>query len=148
MASTTHEGIRGNVGLVAKFAMGANPAEEFDGDIKAFNIESEDKDDSDLTFLEAASGETKDYTVTVTAIQSTAVGSFWRLLWDNPGEEFAVTYGPHGNAAPTVDKPHFLMTLKNSGRPTIGGEAKRGKDRNDFEHEFEVTSGPTMDDGA
>lgn len=145
---TTNTGIRGNAGIVAKFAIGAAPAVDFSGDVKALTIDSDDKDDSDLTFEEAASGETKDYKVTTTALQSTVATSFWRYLWDNPGEEFAVTYGPHGNALPTADKPHFLMTLKANGKPKIGGEAKRAKDRYDFDYEFEVTSGPTLDDGA
>lgn len=146
---TTSTGIRGNAGIVAKFTHGADPAKEFDGDVKAFTIDSEDKDDSDLTFEEAASGDSKDYKVTVTALQSTAALSFWRFLWDNAGEEVAVVYGPHGNALPTADQPHFLMTLKcPSGKPKLGGEAKRAKDRYDFDTEFEVTSGPTLDDGA
>lgn len=145
---TVSTGIRGNAGILATFAIGVAPAKDFEGDVKAFTIDSEDKDDSDLTFEEASTGETKDYKVTVTALQSTAAGSFWRYLWDNPGEEFAVVYGPHGNAVPTADQPHFLMTLKANGRPKIGGEAKRAKDRYDFDYEMEVTSGPTIDDGA
>jgi hypothetical protein len=145
--STVPTGIRGNEGLVAKFTLGATTT-EFDGDIKAFNIESENKDDSDLTFLEAASGDSKDYTVKVTALQSTEATSFWRYLWDNPGEEFTVVYGPHGNAVASASQPHFLMTLKADGKPPIGGEAKRGKDRYSFDYEFEVTAGPTLDDGA
>lgn len=147
MAGTVPTGIRGNEGLLAKFTLGAVTT-EFDGDIKKFQIASEDKDDSDLTFLEASTGDSKDYTVVTTALQSTDATSFWRYLWDNPGTEFTVVYGPHGNAVATADQPHFLMTLKSDGKPGIGVEAKRGKERGDFDYTFEVTSGPTLDDGA
>lgn len=141
--STVPEAVRGNAGIVAKFVRGA-VTKTYDGDLKAFRITSDDKDDSDLTFLEASTGETKDYKVVVTALQSTALTSLWRDIWDNPGTEVVATYGPYGNAVPSADKPHFLMTLKPNGRPEIGVEAKRAKDRGDFEYTYEVTAGPTL----
>jgi hypothetical protein len=143
MSSTVHEGLRGNSGLVATF-----DAAPYDGDVKAMRLTTEDKDDSDLTFLEAASGETKDYSLTVTAIQSTATGSFWRMVWDDPGGEFAVVYGPHGNAVPSAAQPHFTFTAKATGRPEIGKEASLSKTRADFEYTFDVTSPIVLDDGA
>ncbi len=143
MTSMVHEGLRGNSGIVASF-----DGDPMDGDVKAMRLTTEDKDDSDLTFLEAASGETKDYQLTVTAIQSTAAGSFWRMVWDDPGGEFAVIYGPHGNALPTVEKPHFTFTVKATGRPEIGKEASLSKTRADFEYVFDVTSSIELDDGA
>lgn len=146
--TTASERLKGNTGLVLTLQDDALPAFAADGDVKACRITSEDKDDSDLTFAEAAEGDTKDYTVTVTAIQSTATGSFWRLLWEKPGTEFAVVYGPHGNAVPTEDKPHFLFTAKSDGRPEIGGEARRTKEGQEFEYELEVTSAIAMDDGS
>lgn len=148
MSGTVHAGITGNVGIVFKLAEGADPAVEYDGDLKNVRITSTDKDDSDLTFAEAATGETKDHTVTVTANQSTAAGSLWKLLWENPAGEFSCTYGPHGNAIATADKPHFTMTLKADGRPEIGVEARRGKERGTFDYTFQVTAGPVLDDGT
>lgn len=143
MTSMVPEGIRGNTGIVATF-----DGNGFDGNLKTLRITTEDKDDSDLTFLEAASGETKDYKLVATAIQSTAVGSLWRLVWDDPAGEFAVVYGPHGNAVATAEKPHFLMTVKAQGRPEIGKEASLSKTRADFEYTFDVLSGPELDDGT
>lgn len=148
MTSTAPEAVVGNVGLIAKIGLGLAAPVDFSNNIKEVKIDPEDKDDSDLTFAEAAEGETKDYTVTLKAIASTAVGSLWRLLWDNPGAEFSFVYGPHGNAVATADKPHFLMTLKSDGRPPIGNAARRAKDREEFEVTLEVTDGPTLDDGA
>lgn len=143
MVSQVHDGIRGNSGIVAKF-----DAADYDGDVKAMRLTTEDKDDSDLTFLEAASGETKDYQLTVTAIQSTQAGSLWRLVWDEPAGEFAVVYGPHGNVAPSVAQPHFTFTAKATGKPEIGKEASLSKTRSDFEYVFDVTSAIVLDDGA
>lgn len=139
------EAITGNEGL---YALLGTPGVDYSGNIKECKIGSEDKDDSDLTFAEAIAGETKDFTVTIKALASTAVGSLWRYLWDNPGEEFAFVYGPNGNAVATADKPHFLMTLKSDGRPPIGSTARRAKTREEFEVTLEVTSGPTLDDGT
>lgn len=130
--------IRGNQGIV--FTLGAV---DYTG-VKRVEITSEDKDDSDLTFEEAAEGETKDYRVQVTALQSTAAGSLWVHLWENPSAEETLIYGPHGNAAPSVDQPHFEMTVRATGKPQIGGEAKRTKERYSFEYELEVVSGPTL----
>lgn len=144
------EAVRGNAGIFATLAVVVDgtpgTATDYSGNLKAVNIGSEDKDDSDLTFYEAAQGETKDYTVTLTALQSTVAGSLWRLLWDNPGGEFDLVYGPHGNATITADKPHFLMRLKADGRPVIGNTARRAKDREEFEYTLEVVGAITLDD--
>lgn len=146
MSITAPEAVRGNTGLVAKIG---TPAEDYSNNIKEVSLGSEAKDDSDLTFVEAASGDVDDYTVTLKSIASTAVGSLWRYLWDNPGAEFPFVYGPHGNAVPTEDKPHFLMTLKNNGRPTPpNNTARRSKDRGEFEVELEVIGAIVLDDGV
>ena len=143
MSISIPEAVVGNAGLVALI-----DAVDYSGNIKEAAIESADKDDSDLTFAEAIAGDTKDYSVKLKAIASTAVGSLWRFLWDNPGDEFTFVYGPNGNAVATADKPHFLMTLKSDGRPPIASTARRGKQREEFEVTLEVTEGPTLDDGT
>lgn len=143
------EAVRGNSGIFLTLKRDADPTPlPFDHDVKAFALEPEDKDDSDLTFAEAAAGETTVTSAVLTAIQSTAVGSFWRFLWENPGAEVAFVYGPHGNATPTASKPHFLGVIKLGGRPKIGTEATTAKDRADFETTVEVIDGPELDDGA
>ncbi len=138
MTSTVHEGIRGNAGIVAKI-----DAIAYDGDIKKVEIEPTDKDSGDVTFAEAQNGQTKDYRLKITALISTEAGSFHRLLWDSQGEELAFVYGPHGNAIPTDDKPHYLMTIKVDGLPPLAQEASREKKRSEFTYEAEITSGPT-----
>lgn len=141
------EGIKG-AGAVFTTQNGVNPAEDHADDLKAIRLTSEDRDDADLTFLEAASGDLKDFQLVITAIQSTEAGSLWRELWDDPGAEFDVVYGPHGNAVPTAAKPHFTMTVKATGRPEVGGEAARKGNRFDFEYTYDVSAGPVLDDGA
>lgn len=142
------ERLRGNSGLFLTMQIDSETAFAADGDVKSCEITSDDKDDSDLTFAEAAQGDTKDYNVELTAIQSTATGSLWRLLWENPGQEFACVYGPHGNATATAEKPHFLFTAKSDGRPGLGGEARRTKEGQEFEYVLAVTSDIVMDEGA
>jgi len=136
---TVSNGIRGNAGALFKLA-----ATDYSGDLQKLTITSDDKDDADLTFEEAATGLTKVYAVEISAIQSTATGSLWRYLWDNPGIEVAAVYGPHGNAVPSASQPHFTFTLKAGGKPEIGGEAKRSKERYTFDYEMEVLVGPTL----
>lgn len=140
--------VRGNTDVHLSIAIGAGAAVLYNDNAKSVRITSEDKDDSDLTFAEAAQGETKDYSLVIRAVQATAVGSLWRLLWDNPGAELTIVYGPHGNATASVAQPHFLMVVKNDGRPELGNEARRGKDREEFEVTLEVLDGPTLDDGV
>lgn len=60
----------------------------------------------------------------VEAVQSTAPGSLWRLLWDNQGRHVPFAYIPHGNAIATPEQPHFtgILALPDS-RPALGGAA-------------------------
>jgi hypothetical protein len=140
-------GIKG-AGAVFTTELGVAAAVDHSDDLKAIRLTSEDRDDSDLTFAEAASGDLKDFQLVVTAIQSTEATSLWRELWDNPGDEFDVVYGPHGNAVPSVSQPHFTMTVKATGKPEVGGEAAKNGNRFDFEYTYDVTAGPVLDDGA
>lgn len=137
--------ITGNEGLFITLQLAANPATELDGNIKNARITSEDKDD--LTFAEIKSGDIKNSFLNLTAIQSLAVGSLWRLLWENPGAEFNVVLGFRGNEIATEDEPHVLGVVKAAGRPEIGGEARTGRERQDFEYVLEFVDGPELDEG-
>lgn len=141
-------GLRGNTGAHLSLQIGAGPAKLFGDECKSIELQGDNPDDSDLTFLEASTGGAQADKVAIKAIQSTVATSLWRFLWDNPGAEAAVVYGPHGNAVATADKPHFLMTVKLGIRPNIGTEARRSKERAEFETEWEVIDGPTIDDGV
>ena len=143
MSTSASEAVRGNAGIILKIGV-----TDYSMDTKAVELAGEDADDADLTFTEAASGGAQVDSINITGIQSTAAGSLWRYCWENAGNEVAVTFGPHGNAVATEDKPHFLMTVKLGNRPNIGGEARRGKERNSFETVWEVLDGPELVEGA
>lgn len=140
-------GIKG-AGAVFTTQVGVAAPVDHSDDLKAIRLTSEDRDDADLTFAEAAEGDVKDFDLVITAIQSTEAGSLWRELWDAPGGEFDVVYGPHGNAVATVAQPHFELTVKASGKPEVGGEAARNGNRFDFEYTYDVIAGPTLVDGT
>jgi hypothetical protein len=146
--SPVPDALRGNTGVHLSLTLGAGPAKLFGDECKSVLLQGDNPDDSDLTFLEASEGGAQADKVAVKAIQSTVATSLWRFLWENPGAEVAVVYGPHGNAVASADKPHFLMTVKLGIRPNIGGDARRTKERQDFETEWEVIDGPTLDAGA
>ncbi|MEJ7633253.1 hypothetical protein [Aeromicrobium sp.] len=143
---TTPKAVDSNSGIFLTLKNGATAAVEMDGNLKDARITGEDKDD--LTFGEVKAGLTKDAFLTLKAIQSTATGSLWRLLWDNPGAELAVVYGPHGNAVASEDAPHFIGIVKADGRPEIGTEVDRQKKRGEFDYVMQFIDGPEIDTGV
>lgn len=135
MATSTR--LRGNEGfyLTLESAGDVSPFVAGD-DVKSFEVSSDDKDDSDLTFFEAASGATKEYTVSLTAVVSFDATSLWSYLWDNQGEEVEIVLGPKGNALPSSTKPHFLGDSKINGKPTFANEARTSQEGAEFTVEF------------
>lgn len=121
---------------------------EYDTDAIATRIEFADKDESDLTFEEAANGQTQDGSFIATFLQSLAASSLWRKVWDAPGDEYAVIWGLNGNAVPTVADPHLLFTMKAKGKPGIGATARFSSQRENTEYTWEITSEITEDDGS
>lgn len=147
----TNPRLRGNSGLFLTFDLdpdGASSPVSVADDVKQWELTNEDKDDSDLTFYEAAQGLGKDYSLALTAISSTLAGSLWRFLWDNPGAEIGVVVGPHGNATPTAEKPHFTFRAKVGGKPQLSNEARVTNVGADFEHTLAGTTDVTLDEGA
>lgn len=138
------DAIRGVNGIVFTLKLGAAALVAFDQDVKSVELDGEDADDSDITFAEAAAGLAQADSLAVTAIQSTKAASFWRYCWDNAGQVVTYVYGPHGNAVPTADKPHFTGTARLGKRPKVGGAATTEKTRYDFETSLEVLTGPTL----
>lgn len=138
MAGTSAR-IYGNKGVVLTLKKGTGTPSAFGDDCKGITISGEDKDDSDITFAEAAAGAVQDPVLKLKFVQSTAAASLHQFLFDNQGETLEAVYAPHGNAAPSAAQPHFKVTgLKISGIPEIGGEATR--ERTGFETEVEIPS--------
>lgn len=59
----------------------------------------------------------------VTAVQSTAPGSLWSLLFAHALELHPFRYAPHGNTAATKAMPHFTGTVNLGRAPALGGQA-------------------------
>lgn len=140
--------IRGNAGIVLTLKKSTGTATAFNDDAKEVVISGTDKDDNDLTFTEAMSGEVQNPTVKIKAIQSTDQTSLHQFMLDNLGQTVEMVYGPHGNATPAAGKPHFKVTgLVIANIPDIGGPARRTTEGYEFEVELQgelltkVTSG-------
>lgn len=128
--------LKGNEGFHLTLKEGAGAATILGDDCKSYEVTSEDKDDSDLTFAEAKEGQTKVETLSLTGIVSFDVGSLWTYLWDNRGKTVAVVIAPKGNPAPAAGKPHFTGTGKLNGRPMFGNEARTSQEGAEFTYEL------------
>lgn len=134
--------IYGNTGFIFSLKKGSASAVLFD-DVKSFELTNEPKDDSDLTFSEAASGLGVNWTLSVTAVASTDSGSLHAYLWDNAGSDVTVVLAPHGNATPSSTKPHFTLTAKIPSKPGLSNEASTGTSGASFDFELRGTSDVT-----
>ncbi|MGC5584151.1 hypothetical protein [Ornithinimicrobium sp. W1665] len=137
--------IRGNK-LALTFG---TPGTDYWADATSVVLENEEKDSDVVTFEDAAgeSGTDRQWFFTISAVQSTATGSFWRYLWESTGEVVPFTYAPHGNETATAEQPHFLGTCKVGPKPSVGGEASRTSEFT-FEVRLDVETGPTLDEGG
>lgn len=124
-----------NSGLFFSLKLAAASAVVFD-DLKTVELSNEAKDDSDLTFSEAASGVGVDWTVAGTAITSFDATSLHTYLFSNPGASVLVTVGYKGNVTPSVDKPHLQLTATISSKPGVSKEA--GTDGTGADFDFEL----------
>lgn len=145
----TSNRLRGKEGFYLSLKAGAGAAFTAGGDdCKSWEITSDDKDDKDLTFWEAAQGQVKDYTIKLTGIISFDAGSLWMFLWANPGADVAVVLGPKGNAVHAAGKPVFTFTANTGGKPTLQNEARTSNEGAEFEHELVASTDLVMSTGA
>lgn len=146
---STSTRLKGKEGFYLSLKNGTDTAYTKAGDdCKSWEITSDDRDDSDLTFWEAQQGQVKDYTLTLTGIVSFDADSLWMYLWNNPGAEVAVVLGPKGNAVHAAGKPVFTFTANTGGRPTLANEARTSNEGAEFEHELVASTELTMSSGA
>lgn len=127
--------IAGNQGAFFSLKAGASAAVVFD-DLKAYELTNEPKDDSDLTFSEAASGLGVDWTFSGTAIASDDASSLEQYLRNNVGTDVVMTLGRQGNTTPTPTKPHRKGTFKIAAEPGYAGESSTSGTGFDFEFEL------------
>jgi len=60
--------------------------DDYWADLSSVVMQSEDAANDVTTFADAASGNARDWFLTVSGIQSTESTSFWMAMWDNPGD--------------------------------------------------------------
>lgn len=88
----------------------------------------QDDDGTVMLFSGVSMSTNKGWHMDVTAVQSTAEGSLWRLLWENGEQWVPYVYSPHGNTAPTANQPQFTGNLWLPRATTLGGEASTSAD--------------------
>lgn len=130
---------------------GKKLALEFDGTDYWLNfsravLDNEENEDGSVTFGDYQEGGARQYFFDLEAVQSTAPESFWRMCWEQTGEEVPFTFAPHGNQEPTAEQPHFVGTVTIGPRPAVGGEA--GARQYMFETRWDVDGVPVLDDGT
>lgn len=124
-----------------------SPGTDVWADITSYSLEPTEADNDVVTFADVDAGGAWEWLLKLSAIQSTDPESFWRMVWDQSGEEVAFTLAPHGNTTPTPEQPHFLGTVKIGAKPRIGGDAVAGGTTFTFDTEWKVIGEPTMDTG-
>jgi hypothetical protein len=100
--------------------------DDYWADFSAVSFQSEDAAAEVTTFYDASQGGGKrDFYFTVSGVQSTATGSFWKAMWDAAGDEVAFVYAPHGNDVASATEPHITGTVRipAKGSFILGGEA-------------------------
>lgn len=110
-------------------------------DIRQAVMTSEDRSSDDMTFCDTAGD--RQHFFNVTANQSTASGSFWRMIWENTGEEVPFVFAPHGNLTASEDEPHFTGTVTIGPKPDLGGQAGR-QNTYSFEARFDIDGVPDL----
>ena len=120
---------------------------DFWADATSVVLDNEEASSDVTTFADAAAGGARQEFFTITAIQSTATGSFWSYVHANSGATVAFRYAPHGNAVATADEPHVLGMVKIGPKPALGGEAGKTTEYT-FETRFDVVGATTLDRGA
>lgn len=65
-----------------------------------------------MSFLEARSGGSRDYTLNMTIAQDHASGTLWDLIWTGAGTLVDGIYAPYGNEVASAAQPHFGIEVK------------------------------------
>lgn len=108
-------------------------------------VKSAKRDDSNVTFSEAAAGGGRDYVLAIKLTQDQAASSLWTKMWDSTGTDVAVLLKPYGNASASVSQPHWTMTatISEPDGEVIGGEANASPtERWQVEVEWKLTGRP------
>lgn len=138
MAGSTR--IKGNK-LMLKLGSGADE-KDYWADLTAYELYNEEADADVTTFADASEGGARQHKLKITSIQSLDVASFWRMVWENTGQDVPFTLAPFGNVVPSDTQPHFAGTVTIGPKPTLGGEA--GNSAFTTEVDWNVLNEPTL----
>lgn len=100
-------------------------ATEYSVELTNARFSAADTDNDTITFADAAAGGAKDWFFNFTAIQDPSASTIWSQIFDNAGDDVAITYMPYGNAVPSATQPHFTATatIAQFDGDFLGGEA-------------------------
>lgn len=98
---------------------------EYNTQVFASTVNSDEAEQDAVTFAEAAAGGSRAYVLAITLTQDMAEDTLWSMIWDSPGMDVDVVMMPYGNAAPSLSQPHFSMTasVREPDGELLGGEA-------------------------
>lgn len=98
---------------------------EYTASVSNCRFTSAEGDTDFVTFADAAAGGSRDYKLEGTAAQDAESASFWRKVFDSPGDDVPAVLMPYGNAVPSATEPHFTstVTLTEPDGDLLGGEA-------------------------
>jgi len=121
MATPTR--LKGNQGFYLTLKEGISAAVVYSDDVRSFELTYKDKEDSDLTFTEAATGLGQFAELKLTALVSFDAGCLWQYADANPGATVSVVVAPFGNVTPSSTQPHIVFDATMPGRPSLSNEA-------------------------
>ncbi len=115
--------------------------QEINADGTSIVLDNEDAEEDATTFADLQDGDPKQWFFTINAVSDYGPSTFWRLCWENAGQDVAFILKPHGNAVATDAQPHFTGTARINAKPPIGGSAG---DVFTFEARLDVDGVPEM----
>lgn len=114
---------------------------EFSADGTSVVLDNEEGDTDSQTFEELSEGAARQWFFQITARSDFSADSFWRLLWQNAGQDIPFLFKPEGNAAASADQPHWSGTATVTAKPPIGGQAGSNWT---YDARLDVVGEPTM----
>lgn len=126
----------------------AGTGSEYSGYLTNARFASADSDSDTITFADANSGSSKDWTFQGTALQDDGgdTASFFAFVDANVGEKVTVTIMPQGNETPSTTQPHRtqVATVQEFDGDFFGGDASTSvSQKNTFDFSWPLDGRPT-----
>jgi hypothetical protein len=94
-------------------------------EVSSVTIASAESKSDFVSFADAATGGSRQYSLKVKMTQDAAAGSLWDQAWSHAGDDIDVVVRPYGNAVASVSEPHFTgtVTVTEPDGDLLGGDA-------------------------